>query len=112
MAAAEAEARPAPSLPESRSAQGAAAPARQDSATGMLGKLHSDERLGTGHGQRRDSGATYTQFERASDEPDAVIRIYYDSRRNLVTRGVIPRPDDRYVRRVPDPFPGGFVPDP
>lgn len=112
VAAAEAEARPAPSLPESRSAQGAAAPARQDSATGMLGKLHSDERLGTGHGQRRDSGATYTQFERASDEPDAVIRIYYDSRRNLVTRGVIPRPDDRYVRRVPDPFPGGFVPDP
>ena len=112
VAAAEAEPRPAPSLPESRGAQGAVAPAGRDSATGMLGKLQNDERLGTGHGQRRDAGATYTHFERASEEPDAVIRIFYDSRRNLVARGVIPRPDDRYVRRMPDPFPGGFVPDP
>jgi hypothetical protein len=112
VAAAEAEARPAPSLPESRSAQGAAAPERRESTSGILGKLHSDERLGTGHGQRRDSGATYTHFERASDEPDAVIRIYYDSRRNLVARGVIPRPERRTASRTPDPFPGGFVPDP
>lgn len=112
VAAAEAEPRPAPSLPESRSAQGTVAPSGQDSAGGMLGKLQKDERLGTGHGQRRDSGATYTHFERASDQPDAVIRIFYDSRRNLVARGVIPRPEPRYADRVPDPFPGGFVPDP
>lgn len=112
VAAAEAEPRPAPSSPESRSAQGAAAPAERDSTSGMLGKLQNDERLGTGHGQRRDSGATYTQFDRASDQPDAVIRIFYDSRRNLVARGVIPRPDDHYVRGVPDPFPAAFVPDP
>ncbi|MGE0031443.1 MAG: hypothetical protein AB7T20_10030 [Steroidobacteraceae bacterium] len=112
VAAAEAEPRPAPSLPQSRSAQGAAAPAERESTGGMLGKLHSDERLGTGHGQRRDSGATYTSFERVSDQPDAVIRIFYDSRRNLVARGVIPRPDRRYADRVPDPFPAGFVPDP
>lgn len=101
-----------PSRPESRSAQGAAAPAEQESSAGLFGKLQKDDRLGTGHGQRLDSGATYTHFERASDQPDAVIRIFYDSRRNLVARGVIPRPDDRYVRGVPDPFPAGFVRDP
>jgi hypothetical protein len=69
-------------------------------------------KLGTGHGRRLDSGAAYTDFMRASDEPDEVIRIYYDSRRNLLARGIIPRPDDRYAVRQPDPFPSSFVPDP
>ena len=73
--------------------------------------VREDSRLGTGHGRRMDSGAVYTAFERASDEPDEVIRIYYDSRRNLVALGIIPGPD-RYARRLPDPFPQGFVPDP
>ena len=73
-------------------------------AEGIPGKL------GTGHGERHDSGATYTQFERATDEPEALIRIFYDSRRNLVAQGVIP--SGRYARNTPDPFPGGFVPDP
>jgi hypothetical protein len=95
-----------------RDAVAAAAPAERDAAAGKLGGLHEEERLGTGHGQRRDSGAVYTDFERASAEPDAVIRIYYDSRHNLVARGVIPRPEPRYADRVPDPFPAGFVPDP
>jgi hypothetical protein len=72
----------------------------------------ADERLGTGHGRRLDSGATYTNFERASKRPDEVIRIYYDSRRNLVARGIIPRHYDRYAREQPDPFPNGFVADP
>jgi hypothetical protein len=76
------------------------------------GLARQDERLGTGHGRRLDSGATYTSFERASDEPDEVIRIYYDSRKNLVARGIIPRPRDRVAERLPDPFPNGFVPDP
>jgi len=93
---------------ESRASAKAAAP---------TAGLHSDEaraekRLGTGHGRRLDSGATYTTFERASDEPDKVIRIYYDSRKNLVARGVIPRPKDHYAWRQPNPFPEGFVPDP
>lgn len=69
-----------------------------------------EDRLGTGHGQRLDSAARYTRFDRASDVPDAVVRIFYDSRRNLVAQGVIPRP--HYAHRHPDPFPGGFVPDP
>ena len=71
-----------------------------------------ESRLGTGHGRRLDSGAVYTNFERASESPDEIVRIYYDSRKNLVARGVIPRPHGRFSFRGPDPFPSGFVPDP
>jgi hypothetical protein len=70
-----------------------------------------ESRLGTGHGRRLDSGAVYTAFERASDEPEEIIRIYYDSRKNLVARGIIPQPW-RVARRAPEPFPSAFVPDP
>jgi hypothetical protein len=70
-----------------------------------------ESRLGTGHGRRLDSGAVYTAFERASDEPEEIIRIYYDSRRNLIARGIIPEPR-RVAQRVPEAFPSGFVPDP
>lgn len=82
------------------------AESRADSAKAdqMLGKL------GTGHGERLDSRVTYTEFVRATEEPDCVIRIFYDSRRNLVAQGVIP--PRHYARNVPDPFPAGFVPDP
>ena len=84
----------------------------QKSAGAALGSTRDESRLGTGHGQRRDSGAVYTQFERATDEPEEMIRIYYDSYRNLVACGVIPKPRDRYARRLPEPFPRAFVPDP
>ena len=70
-----------------------------------------ESRLGTGHGRRLDSGAVYTGFERASDTPDEIVRIYYDSHRNLVARGIIPQPG-RFAGRVPEPFPSAFVPDP
>jgi len=83
-----------------------AAESRADSAKGE----RSLRRLGTGHGERHDSAAGYTSFERASEEPESVIRIFYDSRRNLVAQGVIP--PKHYARNVPDPFPAGFVPDP
>lgn len=86
------------------------APAAEASAATAVPQR--DERLGTGHGQRRDSGATYVDFERASKRPDEIVTIYYDSWRNLVARGVIPKPKHRYAKRVPEPFPGGFVPDP
>lgn len=78
----------------------------------MSGIVGEESRLGTGHGQRLDSGAVYTRFERASETPEAVIRIFYDSERNLVAQGVIPRPRHRYAQQLPDPFPAGFVPDP
>lgn len=91
---------------ERRASAKAAAPAAGTGAD----SARAEERLGTGHGRRLDSGATYTTFERASEEPGEVVRIYYDSRRSLVARGIIPR--DRYASRRPDPFPEGFVPDP
>ena len=94
-------------LPQSRpDAPAPATESRADSAKAeqLFG------RLGTGHGERHDSGARYTQFERATDNPESVIRIFYDSRRNLVAQGVIP--GRRYARNTPQPFPGGFVPDP
>ena len=93
---------------ESHSSAEAAAPAAGASSD----SARTEKRLGTGHGRRLDSGATYTTFERVSDEPDKVIRIYYDSRKNLVARGIIPRPQDRLAWRQPNPFPDGFVPDP
>lgn len=90
-----------------------AAGASSDSkAAAPQSKREAEEsRLGTGHGRRLDSGAVYTAFERASETPDEIIRIYYDSRKNLVARGVIPRPW-RFARRTPEPFPSAFVPDP
>jgi hypothetical protein len=69
------------------------------------------ERLGTGHGRSEHSVVSYTDFERASDTPDEVIVIYYDSHRNLLAQGVIPKPT-LYGDRRPEPFPRGFVPDP
>ncbi|MGH8251579.1 MAG: hypothetical protein ACREVI_12930 [Steroidobacteraceae bacterium] len=100
-----------------RKALDAAAPepaaGRERESSASASEIHRDEsRLGTGHGQRLDSGAVYTDFERASETPDTVIRIFYDSRRNLVAQGVIPRPLEGYARRTPEPFPDDFVPDP
>ena len=45
--------------------------------------------------------------------PATVVRIYYDSLRNLVARGIVPA-EPSLARRRPDPFPadGFFVPDP
>ena len=64
-------------------------------------------KLGTGHGRRKHSEVRYGQFERASDRPNEVVSVYYDSHDNLVARGVIP-----VTHGHPDPFPNGFVADP
>jgi hypothetical protein len=69
-----------------------------------------EETLGTGHGARESSYASYTTFERAGSSPDEVDSIWYDSYRNLVARGVIPQP--RPIAVEPQPFPNHFVPDP
>jgi hypothetical protein len=69
------------------------------------------EKLGTGHGRSEYSAAYETAFERLSGTPEEVISIWYDSRRNLVAQGLIPQPR-QYAQRQPNPFPGGFVPDP
>lgn len=70
-----------------------------------------EDRLGTGHGHRDSSPARYVHFRRASEAPDEIVSIYYDSRRNLTARGVLPS-SFRFARETPDPFPTGFVPDP
>ncbi len=66
--------------------------------------------IGTAHGQREQSLVNRTRFERASRHPAEVASLRYDRRENLIALGVIPpRPGGP---RHPDPFPGGFVPDP
>lgn len=71
----------------------------------------SDEKLGTGHGHRETSPVEYVDFQRASSTPEETIVIYYDSRKNLLAQGVIPKAG-RYAERRPNPFPNEFVPDP
>lgn len=85
---------------------------RRDSATaepsGALSK--SEEKLGTGHGERETSEARWTHFLRASERPRELVSIYYDSRANLLARGIIP---GRPRTAEPNPFPGfRFAPDP
>jgi len=71
------------------------------------------EKIGTGHGERLNDPTRYTEFRRASDTPTEVVAIYYDSRENLLARGIIPRPRTQpKVQYRPQPFPGGFVLDP
>ncbi len=94
---------------ESGSAASAEGLTRRDRAEAKS-RTHEPS-LGTGHGARRDSPVSHTTFERASATPDAVVRIYYDSWRQLVARGVIVE-EVPFARRRPEAFPGGFVPDP
>jgi hypothetical protein len=93
----------------------AAAPSVLGSADSASNRQDADSmaksKLGTGHGRREYSAAQYTEFERASNSPNEIVAIYYDSRRNLVAQGIIPR-EIRYGSRLPQPFPSGFVMDP
>jgi hypothetical protein len=66
----------------------------------------AEKSIGTGHGRSESSHARYVEFERESDSPSEVIAIRYDTRANLVARGIIRAP------REPNPFPARFVPDP
>lgn len=65
------------------------------------------QRIGTGHGERESSVVRQVRFERASPVPEQVIAIEYDTRDNLIARGIIARP-----HHAPQPFPAAFVPDP
>ncbi len=91
-------------------AQGLARQERADAAPRAPASPQPVEKsLGTGHGKSETSVVRYTNFERASQTPDEVITIYYDSYRNLVAQGVI---GDAVRIARPSPFPGQFVPDP
>lgn len=96
-----------PPAPIARRDAGAA----ENAASGELASRSAvpESRLGTGHGRNESSHARYVEFERASAYPAEVITIYYDSRRNLIARGVIR--ERAPLAPLPRPFPG-FVPDP
>lgn len=104
-------ARPAPS--PSTAAPGAAplrkAPAEQGSAADTA-RSNTSEKIGTGHGQREASSVTYTDFERATRTPAEMLTVHYDTRANLIARGIIGS-GPQYG--TPDPFPAGrFAADP
>lgn len=54
--------------------------------------------MGTGWGDNKKSAATYAQFD-AQDKPTYTHIIFYDSRENLIARGIIP------TSKKPNPFP-------
>jgi hypothetical protein len=81
---------------------GNAEPLRRDSRA-------AEAQLGTGHGRHETSPAYHAAFDRASSTAAEVITLYYDSRANLVARGIVR--DAVPVAPYPRPFPG-FVPDP
>ena len=84
------------------------APIARDGAAAESAR-RAEPQLGTGHGRHETSPAYYTSFERASATPAEIITIYYDSRANLLARGILREPVP--VAPHPRPFPG-FVPDP
>jgi len=96
-------------------AKQAPAPSTRDQSAaesaGSASGARADKRLGTGHGEREWSSARSTQFVRASSQPVEVNAIWYDSRRNLVAAGILPRHQRHYAQQEASPFPG-FVADP
>lgn len=104
----------APNAPVAQEAASSApmpAPAaRAQAADAQRGVAKAGAPLGTGHGEREYSAVDEVSFERASDTPDEVVTLYYDTRENLAAQGILPA--ERPRPRRPDPFPGGFVPDP
>ncbi|MGN6518063.1 MAG: hypothetical protein ACTHK2_01410 [Dokdonella sp.] len=105
---------PAAEMERSEPATGAAAPSRslaqaKPEARAKADSLVRSERLGTGHGAREYAHVDETTFERASRTPAETLAVWYDSYANLVEQGIIARP---VARTEPQPFPGGFVPDP
>lgn len=88
-----------------------AAQRRDSRSEAASGARAMEDRLGTGHGRQEHSPAVRVEFERATSSPAEVITLYYDSRANLVSRGIIREPVGVAPPPRPRPFPG-FVPDP
>ena len=91
-------------------AEGKARSAAPAPAEAMRAPSPVAQSIGTAHGQREYSQVNRTHFERASRHPAEIVSLRYDRRENLVALGVIP-PRPSWPKR-PNPFPGGFVPDP
>jgi len=101
--------------PQSSSAGNSRSEASEKSAVGQPSSDMAEARpaapaLGTGHGRSETSVVRNVAFERATSAPEEIITIYYDSRRNLMARGIVPAVPVAVPQ--PQPFPGRFVPDP
>lgn len=112
-------ARRAPMLaPPSAPPPSLAAPAPPPAARSALGEMPrpsgalADEKLGTAHGASEWSVINIVNFVRATDAPQGVSLIEYDTWDHLVARGIIPGD----VHHRPRAFPGearlSYVPDP
>ena len=69
--------------------------------------------IGTQYGESRHSPALDVPFERGSENPAAVLAMYYDDRQGLIERGVLPGAPPPQVH--PNPFPDSpttFAPPP
>lgn len=99
------EAMPSASADMERSAS-----AKGSSAHDAVSSKAKPQQLGTGHGDREFAQVSQIDFKRASNRPAETLSIWYDSRHNLVARGIIPRAP--LARHVPNPFPNAFVQDP
>lgn len=98
------------SVPQSRGSADNAAAEADSPGRPEAGAARREEKIGTGHGTREQSEVVHTEFRRATDHPSETLVIHYDTRANLLARGVIPR-EPRLVE--PNPFPAGrFAPDP
>jgi hypothetical protein len=103
-----------------QSSNGGRARAAQESASSAASDemakapMARSPKLGTGHGEREYSQVDHTDFLRMQNQPNEVIRIRYDSYRNLVAMGIVKRP--RPVLPQANPFPAApedqYVPDP
>jgi hypothetical protein len=82
---------------------------KESNADSVARSAQPEAQLGTGHGRRETSQVRQVAFERATSTPAEVLTIYYDSRANLVARGILREPVP--VAPHPRPFPG-FAPDP
>jgi hypothetical protein len=101
-----------PSQPSTGAAEGTGnamdrAPRAAASAEPAPAPRAMEKSIGTGHGRSQTSHVRYVSFERESDTPNEVIALNYDTRSNLLARGIIPPQP-----REPNPFPARFVPDP
>jgi len=98
--------------PGSGDAAGAAAPEASSESSrdrsSAYGASKAEQRLGTGHGEREYSPTSQVAFERASSQPAEIVKVRYDSQRNLIALGVI---GGRVEPAEPQPFPR-FAADP
>jgi len=105
---------PAPAAQAEASRAAKAAPGGYGGRYDMPADSVAKQEIGTGHGAREYNPTSETTFERLSASPQQVSQIFYDTPRQLVARGIMPR---YYAQRwpheeTPQAFPNGFVPDP